>query len=258
MKKPTLHTKDLSLSYPSSTEKVIESANLEVNSGEIVLLLGENGSGKSTLLRGLSGLIEIDAGDVFLKEKTLSNWSKSELAREMALVLTNKQYQALLQVEEFVAFGRYPFTNWLGKLGKEDKEAVEESLVSCGLASLRHNALSDLSDGERQKVFLARALAQQAKLLILDEPTTHLDVKNTTAQLRLIKRLVEEESKTVVFSSHQFDLALQIADKVWLIEGNKVHQIKTERFYEDCIYQEILLGDSYRYDKQSKRFRITL
>jgi len=236
---------------------VVENASMHVEAGEIVLLLGENGSGKSTLIKTIAGLIEPLSGELMFQQRDLKQWNRKQLAKEMALVLTDQSYQALLSVEEFVAFGRYPFTNWLGQLKKEDIKQIQDSLTACELQTLRHKKMDALSDGERQRVFLARAIAQQAQLLILDEPTTHLDVKNITAQLRLIKKLAEGE-RTVIFSSHQFDLALQIADKVWLIEDKKVHQITPDDFYNDCIYQEILLGDAYRYDQADKRFRIKL
>ncbi len=257
MKKELLNIEKLSVGYGKEQRKVVENASMHVEAGEIVLLLGENGSGKSTLIKTIAGLIEPLSGELMFQQRDLKQWNRKQLAKEMALVLTDQSYQALLSVEEFVAFGRYPFTNWLGQLKKEDIKQIQDSLTACELQTLRHKKMDALSDGERQRVFLARAIAQQAQLLILDEPTTHLDVKNITAQLRLIKKLAEGE-RTVIFSSHQFDLALQIADKVWLIEDKKVHQITPDDFYNDCIYQEILLGDAYRYDQADKRFRIKL
>ena len=257
MKKQLLNIEKLSVGYGKEQRKVVENASMHVEAGEIVLLLGENGSGKSTLIKTIAGLIEPLSGELMFQQRDLKQWNRKQLAKEMALVLTDQSYQALLSVEEFVAFGRYPFTNWLGQLKKEDIKQIQDSLTACELQTLRHKKMDALSDGERQRVFLARAIAQQAQLLILDEPTTHLDVKNITAQLRLIKKLAEGE-RTVIFSSHQFDLALQIADKVWLIEDKKVHQITPDDFYNDCIYQEILLGDAYRYDQADKRFRIKL
>jgi len=257
LKKELLNIEKLSVGYGKEQRKVVENASMHVEAGEIVLLLGENGSGKSTLIKTIAGLIEPLSGELMFQQRDLKQWNRKQLAKEMALVLTDQSYQALLSVEEFVAFGRYPFTNWLGQLKKEDIKQIQDSLTACELQTLRHKKMDALSDGERQRVFLARAIAQQAQLLILDEPTTHLDVKNITAQLRLIKKLAEGE-RTVIFSSHQFDLALQIADKVWLIEDKKVHQITPDDFYNDCIYQEILLGDAYRYDQADKRFRIKL
>jgi iron complex transport system ATP-binding protein len=173
-------------------------------------------------------------------------------------VLTEKNISGMLGVEEFVAFGRYPFTNWLGKLTERDQNAVEQSIERCGLQHLRKKRIDQLSDGEKQKVFLARALAQSCDCLILDEPTTHLDVKNTVTQLKLIQSLSKKEGKSIVFSSHQFDLALQVADKVCLIEGQQAHLIKPQDFYDDCRYQEMLLGEAYRFDVGSNRFNLKL
>lgn len=258
MTEEIIHISSLDLSYEGSSDLVLSNVNFSLNQGEVLLILGENGSGKSTLIRAIAGLLPYHSGSVKVFGNEVSRWSKQELARKMALVLTEKNISGMLGVEEFVAFGRYPFTNWLGKLTEHDQKAVEQSIGRCGLQHLRNKRIDQLSDGEKQKVFLARALAQSCDCLILDEPTTHLDVKNTVTQLKLIQSLSKEEGKTIVFSSHQFDLALQVADKVCLVEGQQVHIIKPQDFYDDCRYQEILLGEAYRFDVNSNRFNLKL
>ena len=220
-------------------------------------MLGENGSGKSTLIKTLAALQKPLNGEVQFKGKRIVDWSKPDLAKEMALVLTHKVVNGLIQVDEFIAFGRYPFTNWLSKLSKEDIAIIENSKRICGVTDYGNKRISELSDGERQKVFLARAIAQQTNLLILDEPTTHLDIKNISTQLKLLKSLAEE-GKTIIFSSHQFELALQIATKVWLIANQHLYEFAVEEFYENCVYQQLLLGDTYRYDIDNKHFRIKI
>lgn len=253
-----LHISSLDLSYEGSSDKVLQNVNLSLNKGEVLLILGENGSGKSTLIRAISGLLPYQKGSLQFYNKEISTWSKQDLARRMALVLTEKNISGMLDVEEFVAFGRYPFTNWLGKLRQEDLQAVEKSIDSCGVQHLRHKKIDQLSDGEKQKVFLARALAQSCECLILDEPTTHLDVKNTVSQLKLIQSLSKEQGKSIIFSSHQFDLALQVADHLALVVDGKVHMIKPQDFYDDCKYQEMLLGEAYRFDVKTNRFSLKL
>jgi iron complex transport system ATP-binding protein len=253
-----IHIRSLDLAYEGSSELVLSDVNLRLNRGEVLLILGENGSGKSTLIRAISGLLPYQSGSIEVFGKEVKQWSKQDLARKMALVLTEKNISGMLGVEEFVAFGRYPFTNWLGKLTERDQNAVEQSIERCGLQHLRKKRIDQLSDGEKQKVFLARALAQSCDCLILDEPTTHLDVKNTVTQLKLIQSLSKKEGKSIVFSSHQFDLALQVADKVCLIEGQQAHLIKPQDFYDDCRYQEMLLGEAYRFDVGSNRFNLKL
>lgn len=253
-----IHISSVDLAYEGSSELVLSDVNLRLNRGEVLLILGENGSGKSTLIRAISALLPYQSGSIQVFGKEVKHWSKQELAKKMALVLTEKNISGMLGVEEFVAFGRYPFTNWLGKLTENDQKAVEQSIFRCGLQHMRNKRIDQLSDGEKQKVFLARALAQSCDCLILDEPTTHLDVKNTVSQLKLIQSLSQEEGKSIVFSSHQFDLALQVADKVCLIEGQKAYLITPDDFYADCRYQEMLLGEAYRFDVGSNRFNIKL
>ena len=256
MSQTILHSESLSVGY-TSQKQVIENASFSVNQGDIVLMLGENGSGKSTLIKTLAALQKPLKGDIQFKGKRIVDWSKPDLAKEMALVLTHKSVNGLMQVDEFIAFGRYPFTNWLSKLSEKDMAIIEKSKRICGLADFGIKRIAELSDGERQKVFLARAIAQQTNLLILDEPTTHLDIKNISTQLKLLKSL-SEEGKTIIFSSHQFELALQIATKVWLIANQRLHEFAVEEFYENCEYQQLLLGDTYRYDTENKHFRIKI
>jgi iron complex transport system ATP-binding protein len=248
----------LSFHYRKGSNAVFEHVNLEVKSGETIVLLGENGIGKTSLLKLLAGLVKPTSGLISLKNKSIADWNQQKLAVELALVLTHANLMGMLRVDEFIAFGRFPYTNWIGKLKDSDKSIIEQCIVDCELTHLRNKSIHELSDGELQKVFMARALAQQTNILILDEPTTHLDVKNTTTQLKLLKQLSEKEGKTILFSSHQFDLALQIATKVWLFDGNTVHQITPAEFYDDCKYQEILLGKDYLFDKSSNRFSIKL
>src|SRR5690554_2890427 len=258
MKDSLLQIDELKLGYKGVPSSYFNANGLSIESGEIVVVLGANGAGKSTLIKSIANLLSPLSGEIRFEGKAIGSWEAKELSQKMALVLTDKTFSGMLSVEAFVAFGRYPFTNWLGVLKSEDRRAIEESIDRCGIGHLRGKNIDALSDGERQKVFLARALAQQSSFLILDEPTTHLDAKNTINQLRLLKMLSSVEGKTILFSSHQFDLALQIADKVWLIDSEKVHQIKPKDFYEDCVYQEMLLGKDYRYNAEQKRFSLNI
>lgn len=258
MKNTVLHINQLQLAYNTQQAPILIADKLEVMEGELVVILGGNGTGKSTLIKSIANLIKPQAGELKYWGKSAKEWNSASLAKKMGVVLTNHEFSGLLGVEEFIAFGRYPFTNWLGKLKQKDIAIIEKSIQTCDIDHIRHKTIEALSDGERQKVFIARTVAQQSELMVLDEPTTHLDVKNTINQLRLLRSLSREEGKTILFSSHQFDLALQIADKVWLIDNQKVHQILPQDFYDDCVYQEMLLGDNYRYNDKQKRFSLEI
>lgn len=253
-----LHIEKIKLGYANASVTHFFAQNLSVKLGEIVALLGPNGSGKSTLIKTIAHIIPPLSGEIFIENKSISKWDIKDLSRKIALVLTDRNFSGLMTVESFVAFGRYPFTNWLGKLKAEDVNAIEESILQCEIEDIRLKDMDSLSDGERQKVLLARAIAQQADFLVLDEPTTHLDAKNTVIQLRLIRNLSRNKGKTILFSSHQFELALQIADKLWLIDGENVHQITPQEFYENERYQKVLLGEDYTYNKNQQRFILNL
>lgn len=238
-----LYIEDLVITYPGKQEPVLEKVNLKVKEGEVIVLLGENGVGKSSLLKSIAGYLAISSGNVSLLEKDLKTWSRKELALQLAFVPTHIPYAPLLNIEEFVSFGRYPFTNWLGQLNEEDKKVVKAAIRDCGLEELKQAHMDAISDGERQKAAIARALAQEPRLLILDEPTTHLDAKNTTAVLRLLREQSRERKKTILFSSHHVERALSIADTIWLFHDKGVRSVSPEEFKASKEMQAIIFGD---------------
>lgn len=199
-------------------QKVVqEGISLEVGKGKVMALLGENGSGKSTLIKTLSGVLPLIAGQISVNGYDLSAISAAERSKQMAFVFTNRINIGLLKVEEFIAFGRYPYNNWMAKLQDQDLEKVNEAITFCGLDDFRSKMLSNLSDGEKQKVMIARAIAQDTPVLVLDEPTTHLDFKNSKQIFNLIQSL-GKGGKTILFSSHQLEAAAEIADHFLLLK----------------------------------------
>ena len=178
----------------------------------------------------------------FIKGKLLNNWHQKDLAKQLAYVSTQINYSPLLRVWEFIAFGRYPFTNWLGRLSQEDKRIIEVAMEESSISYLSNKNMVEISDGERQKVAISRAIVQGTKLLILDEPTTHLDIKNSRAIFNLIQSQSIREKKTIIFSSHQVEQALDIANKIWLFNASEVIECNPEEFKKSSVLKKILYG----------------
>ncbi|HBF5456766.1 TPA: ABC transporter ATP-binding protein [Clostridioides difficile] len=215
-----LKTNNLSVGY--NNKVVISNINVEVKDGEILCLLGSNGAGKTTLLRSLSKLISPIKGEIYLNGVNISCISRKALSKKMALVLTNRLLGDLMTVQDIVNIGRYPYTGFFGNLSKKDLIMVDEALESVDALHLKKRYFDELSDGEKQKVLVARALVQEPEIIILDEPTTHLDIKHRLELINILKKLSKEKSISVILSLHEIDIALKSCDKVALIKNNKV------------------------------------
>lgn len=215
-----LKTNNLSVGY--NNKVVVSDINIEVKSGEILCLLGSNGAGKTTLLRSLSKLISPIRGEIYLNGVNINHISRKALSKKMALVLTNRLLGDLMTVQDIVNIGRYPYTGFFGNLSKKDLIMVDEALESVDALHLKKRYFDELSDGEKQKVLVARALVQEPEIIILDEPTTHLDIKYRLELINILKNLSKEKSISVILSLHEIDIALKSCDKVALIKNNKV------------------------------------
>ncbi|EML9210869.1 ABC transporter ATP-binding protein [Clostridioides difficile] len=215
-----LKTNNLSVGY--NNKVVISNINVEVKNGEILCLLGSNGAGKTTLLRSLSKLISPIKGEIYLDGVNINCISRKALSKKMALVLTNRLLGDLMTVQDIVNIGRYPYTGFFGSLSKKDLIMVDEALESVDALHLKKRYFDELSDGEKQKVLVARALVQEPEIIILDEPTTHLDIKHRLELINILKKLSKEKSISVILSLHEIDIALKSCDKVALIKNNKV------------------------------------
>ncbi len=210
-----MEIEDLSIGYKGSI--VQEHLQLRAGEGEMICLLGTNGCGKSTLLRTIAGIQPLYGGRILLCGKDLQSLSSQETARLIALVLTERTALANTSVQDIVGMGRYPYSNLLGGLSADDEAQIEKSIAQCDLAGLRDRYFNSLSDGEKQRVLLSKAIAQQTPIVLLDEPTAHLDLPGRYKTFALLQAMAHEQGKTVVVSTHDLDLALQTADCLWLM-----------------------------------------
>lgn len=245
--------KDLGIGYQNS---LFDHINLQIEKAKLIAVLGENGKGKSTLLKTLAADIAKTSGSIFLKGKEMAEWNQRQISAIIASVWTENPNIGLLLVEEFIAFGRYPFTNWMASLKKEDVLLVERAIDLCKISHLRKKDIQELSDGEKQKVMIARAISQDTEIIILDEPTTHLDLKNTVELFYLLKQLTVDYGKTIVFSTHKVELALQLADQIILFGDKVVEQGSAERLIANGAIQKEFQSDFLLFDVLKKRFEL--
>lgn len=203
-------------------KKVVSGIELEALRGQVVCLLGPNGAGKSTILRTLSGLIAPLGGVVEIKGENIRSVKSAELSKTLSLVLTGASEPSLMTVYELAVMGRTPYTGFMGKLSARDREIVEQSLEAVGALALKDRYFSELSDGEKQKVMIARALVQEPELMILDEPTSHLDVKHKVEVINVLRRLSEEKNITCIISLHDIDLAIKGCGTLLLVNDGKI------------------------------------
>ena len=212
--------RSLSIGYQQKNNQKVVAENITsvIRPGELTCLIGPNGVGKSTLLRTLSAFQPPLAGDIFVDDKDLAALSDREIARLIGVVLTTKPDVQNMTVSELVALGRAPYTGFWGRLNKKDEDIVRESIQMVGIEELSQRMVQTLSDGERQKMMIAKALAQQTPVIYLDEPTAFLDYPSKVEILHLLKKLSRETQKTIFLSTHDLELALQMADTLWLMQ----------------------------------------
>lgn len=239
MARPILHTKELRIGYRKGrkSNSVMENINISLYPGELVCIIGANGIGKSTLLRTLAGTQHPLSGNVLINETSILKFRASQLSRLIGLVYTDRTQAGGLTVSELVALGRQPHTGFLGHLSKQDKEIVRQAMQNTGISRKSNSFIAELSDGERQKAMIAKALAQETPVIMLDEPTAFLDVASKIETMNLLHKLAHENNKAIILSSHDISQALLLADKLWVItcDGN-IHQ----GFTEDIILSGVL------------------
>lgn len=249
-------TENLSIGYRNYV--VQSNLNLVVDKGNLICMLGTNGCGKSTLLRTLAGLQPSLAGKVFLQGQSLEDLSAQQKAKLFALVLTDPVETKNMTVYDVIALGRYPYSSWLGNLSDEDKQYIQLALQQVKLQHKTFSRISELSDGERQRVMIARALAQDTPLILLDEPTAHLDLPNRVDTMLLLRRLAHETGKAVVLSSHELDLALQTADRLWLMSPQKgMYCGLPEDLVLSGAFQEVFASQSFFFNPANGNFSVS-
>ncbi|CAM1372523.1 ABC transporter ATP-binding protein [Tenacibaculum litopenaei] len=250
---------DLTIGYRSKKQvhKVASELNFSLGSGQFIVLLGKNGIGKSTLLRTLSKVQAPLQGTVQLKGKPLEAIHDQELATMLSLVLTERLPPSQLTVFELVALGRQPYTNWLDNLNNEHLKKILWALEKTEISQLKNKRFYELSDGQLQRVLIARALAQDTELIILDEPTAHLDIHHTYKVFSLLKDLVKTTNKTILISTHEVNLAIQLADSCLLLtEGGQLHSGTAKQLIETNAFDSLFPKDLISFNKTLEQFVI--
>lgn len=210
----TLSTRSLSIGYEKSV--VHAAIDVELRSGELTCLMGLNGAGKSTLLRTICGFQPSLGGEISLMGSPLSSYSQSQIALSVGVVLTEKTNSGGITLYELVSLGRHPYTGFFGRLSQVDHQIIEEAIAAVGIPHKADSYVSQLSDGERQKAMIAKVLAQQSPIIILDEPTAFLDVTSRIETMQLLRDLAHSQNKSILLSTHDLDIAIEFADSLWL------------------------------------------
>lgn len=208
--------------------RVVEDISLSLPCGRLVCLLGPNGAGKSTLLRTLCGFQPPIAGTVTISGSDITTMSAAEVARLVSVVLTDRPLTPSLTAAEMVGMGRAPYTGFWGRLSDEDRRLVSEAMQTVGIAPLATRRMGRLSDGERQKVMIAKAMAQHTPVIVLDEPTAFLDYPSKVAVMKTLARLAHDEGKTILMSTHDLELAAQLGDELMKIENKHIRKITAD------------------------------
>lgn len=258
-KKPIIETKQLSVGYrhKATTKVIAHTISIQLQKGKLYTLVGANGIGKSTLLRTLSGIQKPLASNVTLYNRTILSYEPIELAKNLSLVLTEKLPTSNLSVYELIALGRQPYTNWLGTLSKNDEEKINEAIALTQIEHLLHKKHHEISDGQLQIVLIARALAQDTPIIILDEPTTHLDLFHKVTVFKLLKKLSHETGKCILFSTHDIDMAIQVSDEMIVITEEKVMQDQPCNFILNGVFDTLFKDASIRFDKEKGKYIIS-
>ncbi len=253
-----LKTENLAIGYTSKKEKNIIAKHIDISlyQGELIGLIGANGIGKSTLLRTLTQVQPALEGSILINNKPLYNYQNLELAKVMSLVLTETIASKNLSVFELVALGRQPYTNWVGTLSKTDIIAINKALELTQIKHLKHKKCFELSDGQLQKALISRALSQDTDLIILDEPTTHLDMYHKAYILHLLKKLSKETGKTILFSSHEIDLAIQLCDTLIVMTNDNVVIDQPCNLITKGTFNKLFPEDLITFDDQTGSFRV--
>ena len=248
-----LHNLHIGYDDDASRYVVAEALNASLHRGTLACLVGANGVGKSTLMRTLSGFQSALQGTVCISGQAIGEYTPRELAERVGVVLTERESTPDLTVEEVVAIGRMPYTNFWGRLTMVDRQAVDEAISLVGIESLRHKKIGRVSDGERQKVMIAKALAQQTDIILLDEPTAFLDYGSKVSVMRLLRQLAHEQGKAILLSTHDLEIAFQTADEVWILQRDGLRTGTLETLEQQGAVSAFLATSGLHYEATGKR-----
>lgn len=252
---PVLEARELAIGY-AGRGAIQKGLNLSLPAGQLVCLMGPNGVGKTTLLRTLAGLHPPLAGEISLAGRPLAGYSRREIAQRIAVVLTERLETASLTAYEVVALGRFPYQTLLGRHAAADETAIQLAFEQTGIRALAARRMGTLSDGERQKVWVARALAQASEVLLLDEPTAHLDIPARLQLFHLLRSISRQSGKAILLATHDLEMALQLADSLWLLTASGLHTGPPEALVLDGSLQEAFGSSNLDFDIQLGSFRL--
>ena len=250
---------DLTVGYRNGNRinEVLGHLNLSLYAGELVCLLGANGIGKSTLLRTISGVQPALRGTIEINGRDLTDYSSKELSKLIGIVYTDRTLAGALTVEELVSLGRQPYTGFFGRLDAEDRQVVADAIESVGMSHKTHDYVATLSDGERQKAMIARALAQETPIIILDEPTAFLDVASRIETMQLLRQLALSQQKAILLSTHDVGLSLPLTDRLWLVTADStVIEGTTKQLIADGTLNNLFPGRNVAFDSSVMDFRV--
>lgn len=250
-----LDIKGLSIGYTAKKGNTVIASGVEVSlqKGELVALIGRNGAGKSTLLRTIAAYNKPLDGTITYDGDEVSQLSAQQLARKMAVVLTENSGVANMSVRELVSLGRTPYTNFFGMMTANDAAAVEQAMQTMGVTAFAERDIATLSDGERQKCMIAKALAQQTPVIMLDEPTAYLDYPSKVRLMRTLRQLAANECKGIIVSTHDVEIALRLADKIWLMDGGRLVAGTVDELSQRGALNAFIDDEGVAYDKNEKR-----
>lgn len=258
MNNTILHTKNLTIGYTSKKEvlTIASDINISLLKGKLITLIGGNGIGKSTLLRTITAIQTPISGEVILNNKNLFSIENSDLSQQQSLVLTDKLPSSNLTVWELIALGRQPYTNWIGNLTDEDYSKINTAVQLTNIEHLIEKRHYEISDGQLQKVLIARALAQDTDLIILDEPTTHLDLFHKVSVFKLLQKLAHQKGKCILFSTHDIDLAIQLSDEMIVMTEGFCIQDQPCNLIEKGVFDTLFKDEHIAFDKIHGKFII--
>ena len=244
---------DFSIGYGERT--LLSEVEATIEKGKLTALIGRNGTGKSTLLRAIAGLNRRYLGRILLDGRSAADMRAAKMARILAFVTTERTRIANLKCEDVVAIGRAPYTNWIGRMQEADKEIVMRSLASVGMEAYADRTMDKMSDGECQRIMIARALAQDTPIILLDEPTSFLDMPNRYELCTLLARLAHDERKCILFSTHELDIALSLADAIALIDPPRLPCLPTEEMIRSGHVERLFSNSAVQFDAATGRVK---
>ena len=251
---PILEINDLTTGYNGTP--LTSGINLTLREGEVTAMIGRNGVGKSTLIKTLTRHIPPIKGEIWLLGKLLHDYSRKDLSKIIAQVTTDSDIAGGLRLHELVSLGRIPFTGVTGVLSTADHQIVRQAMEGVDIIHKKDNFISELSDGERQKGMIARALSQETPLIIMDEPFSYLDVAARLEMLALVRRLAREERKAILFSTHEVSEALRMADRIWMFADGEIREGNPRELVESGEIDRLFSSTNVRFDKNTWNFTL--